>query len=122
MHSDPSPHVRTTGSIGLVGRPCVMYGWAGPGCVRSAGQVEDDSLYDEEGFAAASVPETGYVDEAGELRRPWNPATRILEHREQVGWGCRRVGRRQGAARGWACGEGGWAIGGGVFMTGRARG
>lgn len=38
------------------------------------------------------VPETGYVDEAGELRRPWCPATRILEHREQVrgdcaGWG-----------------------------------
>ncbi len=31
------------------------------------------------------VPETGYVDEAGELRRPWCPATRILEHREQVG-------------------------------------
>ncbi|KAG2454244.1 hypothetical protein HYH02_001278 [Chlamydomonas schloesseri] len=51
--------------------------------VAAAGQVEDDSLYDEDGIAAGEVPETGYVDEAGELRRPWCPATRILEHREQ---------------------------------------
>lgn len=40
-------------------------------------QVEDDSLLD-----AQEIPETGYVDESGQLRRPWCPATRILDHRE----------------------------------------
>ena len=40
-------------------------------------QVEDDSLLD-----AKEIPETGYVDESGQLRRPWCPATRILDHRE----------------------------------------
>lgn len=51
---------------------CAACGW----CL----QVEDDSLYEE----GAVIPETGYVDEAGELRRPWCAATRILEHRETV--------------------------------------
>ncbi|GIL63920.1 hypothetical protein Vafri_17924 [Volvox africanus] len=51
--------------------------------VEAAGAVEDDSLYDETGAAVAEVPETGYVDEKGELVRPWCAATRILEHREQ---------------------------------------
>ncbi|KAL4436761.1 hypothetical protein ABPG75_003900 [Micractinium tetrahymenae] len=41
-----------------------------------AAQVEDDSLLD------AEVEETGYVDERGQLVRPWCPATRILEQRE----------------------------------------
>uniref|UniRef100_A0A7S0VCE6 Dynein axonemal assembly factor 11-like CS domain-containing protein n=1 Tax=Polytomella parva TaxID=51329 RepID=A0A7S0VCE6_9CHLO len=43
--------------------------------------VEDDSLlYDED----TEIPETGYVDpETGDLKRPWCPATRLLEHREQ---------------------------------------
>ncbi|GFR47789.1 hypothetical protein Agub_g9558 [Astrephomene gubernaculifera] len=51
--------------------------------VGAAGEVEDDSLlYDEAGGVVAEVPETGWVDEAGELVRPWCPATRILEHRE----------------------------------------
>ncbi len=45
-------------------------------------QVEDDSLLDAE-----EIPETGYVDEQGELRRPWCRETRILEHR----WGCLEV-------------------------------
>ena len=39
-------------------------------------QVEDDSLSFQE------IAETGYRDEAGDMRRPWCPATRILEHRE----------------------------------------
>jgi protein TilB len=61
--------------------------------VEAAGAVEDDSLYDESGAAVAEVPETGYVDEKGELVRPWCPATRILEHREMVGaWLRKRVG------------------------------
>ncbi len=48
---------------------------------QAALTVEDDSLYEE----GAEIPETGYVDEKGELRRPWCAATRILEHREMVG-------------------------------------
>ena len=39
-------------------------------------QVENDSLDPE------NIAETGYRDESGEMRRPWCPATRILEHRE----------------------------------------
>lgn len=41
-----------------------------------AAQVEDDSLSSDD------IAETGYQDESGEMRRPWCPATRILEHRE----------------------------------------
>ncbi len=41
--------------------------------------MEDDSIFDENG----EVKETGYMDEKGEMRRPWCAATRILEHREQ---------------------------------------
>mmetsp|Transcript_29508 Transcript_29508/g.65337 ORF Transcript_29508/g.65337 Transcript_29508/m.65337 type:complete len:438 (+) Transcript_29508:154-1467(+) len=43
-----------------------------------AAEVEDDSMYEP----GAEVAETGYIDEKGELVRPWCPATRILEHRE----------------------------------------
>ncbi|GMH38661.1 hypothetical protein BSKO_06545 [Bryopsis sp. KO-2023] len=43
-----------------------------------AAEVEDDSLLDED----SETLETGYVDENGEIRRPWCRATRILEHRE----------------------------------------
>eukprot|EP00967_Tisochrysis_lutea_P124846 scaffold209163_cov18-Tisochrysis_lutea.AAC.1 len=45
-------------------------------------QVEDDSLlYDENG----EIKETGYLDEeTGEMKRPWCPATRILDHIENV--------------------------------------
>jgi hypothetical protein len=39
--------------------------------------VEDDSLLDAE-----QIEETGFIDEDGQLKRPWCPATRILEHRE----------------------------------------
>lgn len=39
-------------------------------------QVEDDSLGSED------IAETGYQDETGEMRRPWCPATRLLEYRE----------------------------------------
>lgn len=39
-------------------------------------QVEDDSVGSED------IPETGYRDETGEMKRPWCPATRLLEHRE----------------------------------------
>ena len=42
--------------------------------------VEDDSMFDENG----EIIETGYMDEKGEMRRPWCAATRILEHRENV--------------------------------------
>lgn len=51
--------------------------------VAAAACVEDDG--DDADASAAEVAETGYVDEHGELRRPWCPATRILEHREMVG-------------------------------------
>lgn len=47
--------------------------------VAAAAGVEDDSSIPD-----GEVAETGFVDEAGELRRPWCPATRILEHREMV--------------------------------------
>lgn len=47
--------------------------------VQAAAGVEDDGEQDTE-----EVAETGYVDEQGELRRPWCPQTRILEHREMV--------------------------------------
>eukprot|EP00887_Chlorella_sp_A99_P007514 scaffold2.g7514.t1 len=30
------------------------------------------------------IPETGRSDEQGEMRRPWCPATRVLEHREHA--------------------------------------
>lgn len=44
-------------------------------------QVEDDSLFDENG----EVRETGHIDEAtGEMVRPWCPATRLLDHMENV--------------------------------------
>lgn len=45
--------------------------------LEEAAQVEDDSLLDAE-----FIPETGIVGEDGELRRPWCPATRILDQRE----------------------------------------
>ncbi|CAL8462504.1 g2037 [Coccomyxa elongata] len=41
--------------------------------------VEDDSLHD-----AKTIPETGFMGEDGEMKRPWCPATRILEHREMM--------------------------------------
>lgn len=47
--------------------------------VQAAAGVEDDGDVQE-----GEVAETGYVDEQGELRRPWCPQTRILEHREMV--------------------------------------
>lgn len=51
--------------------------------VAAAAGVEDDSSTPD-----GEVAETGFVDEAGELRRPWCPATRILEHREMVRCSC----------------------------------
>ena len=48
--------------------------------VEAAAACEDDST----ALPGGEVQETGYVDEKGELRRPWCPATRILEHREAV--------------------------------------
>lgn len=42
----------------------------------AAAEVEDDSL------ASDNIPETGYQDETGQMKRPWCPATRLLEHRE----------------------------------------
>jgi hypothetical protein len=55
--------------------------------VAAAAGVEDDSSIPD-----GEVAETGFVDEAGELRRPWCPATRILEHREMVRGSCVRSG------------------------------
>jgi protein TilB len=47
--------------------------------LQAAADIEDDGdLQNQE------VAETGYVDEQGQLRRPWCPQTRILEHREMV--------------------------------------
>lgn len=54
------------------------------GDVAAAAKVEDDGETDE----LQDVQETGYVDEKGELRRPWCPATRILDHREMVSCCC----------------------------------
>jgi protein TilB len=55
----------------------------------AAAACEDDGGADA--AADGEVAETGYVDENGEMRRPWCPATRILEHREAVrgGWDSR---------------------------------
>ncbi|KAK9809811.1 hypothetical protein WJX73_009043 [Symbiochloris irregularis] len=39
--------------------------------------VEDDSLADMD-----VIPETGHVDDRGEMVRPWCPATRLLDQRE----------------------------------------
>jgi protein TilB len=50
--------------------------------VAAAAACEDDGGAEE--GVGAEVEETGFVDENGELRRPWCPATRILEHREAV--------------------------------------
>ena len=44
---------------------------------------EGDHRHQLPGSKAEEVPETGYIDDNGEMRRPWCPATRILEHREQ---------------------------------------
>lgn len=55
--------------------PCVQ-----PPQLPATESCEDDGSEAFEG----EVAESGYVDEAGELRRPWCPATRILEHREAV--------------------------------------
>ena len=41
-------------------------------------QVEDDGLDVEYG----EIEETGFVGDDGELRRPWCPETRVLDHRE----------------------------------------
>lgn len=63
---------------------------------ETAGVVEDDSiaaLYAE----GAEVPETGYVDENGELKRPWCPATRILDHREMEAANKEAEAKKQGA-------------------------
>jgi len=56
--------------------------------VEAARACEDDGRDDALG---GEVAETGRVDDKGELRRPWCPATRILEHREAVS-GCTCVG------------------------------
>lgn len=37
---------------------------------------------EDDGNEDAEIAETGYQDADGEMRRPWCPATRILEHRE----------------------------------------
>lgn len=47
--------------------------------LQAAAGVEDDGDVQD-----GEVAETGYVDEKGELKRPWCPQTRILEHREMV--------------------------------------
>lgn len=56
-------------------------------------QVEDDSLLPEGG----EVQETGFVDEDGQLRRPWCPATRILEHREAAAEAAAAEAKRRAA-------------------------
>jgi protein TilB len=45
---------------------------------EAAAAVENQGEEDGE----EEVAETGVVGEDGEMRRPWCPATRILEHRE----------------------------------------
>jgi hypothetical protein len=66
--------------------------------VGAAGSWEDDSGAGG-GQGDGEVKETGYVDENGALRRPWCPATRILEHREAVGALSAMLGD---VSRGWA--------------------
>jgi protein TilB len=48
--------------------------------VEKAARVENDGLdYDPD----ADIEDPGYIDPAdGQFKRPWCPATRILEHRE----------------------------------------
>ena len=52
--------------------------------VVAAAGVEDDGA---DPLLAEEVEETGYMDEQGQMRRPWCPQTRILEHREAVSCG-----------------------------------
>ncbi|CAD7698076.1 unnamed protein product, partial [Ostreobium quekettii] len=47
---------------------------------EAAAAVEDDSLLAED----AEIEETGYMDENGEMMRPWCPKTRILDYRETM--------------------------------------
>ena len=54
-------------------------------------QVEDDSFVD----SSDDIAETGYRDESGEMRRPWCPATRMLEHRESQAQEAEAESRRQ---------------------------
>ena len=66
-----------------------------PKCLRpppTAAQVEDDSLLD-----ADEIPEPGFVDDSGQLRRPWCPATRILDHREAAAEAAAAEEKRRGA-------------------------
>ncbi|KAL6760650.1 hypothetical protein V8C86DRAFT_2549518 [Haematococcus lacustris] len=67
-------------------------------------QVEDDSLYDEEG----KVKETGSLDEvSGEMRRPWCPATRLLDHMEMTKMNQEAEARKKsGASKGLEEGSG----------------
>ncbi|KAJ9516041.1 hypothetical protein QJQ45_024441 [Haematococcus lacustris] len=67
-------------------------------------QVEDDSLYDEEG----KVKETGSLDEvSGEMRRPWCPATRLLDHMEMTKMNQEAEARKKsGASKGLEDGSG----------------
>ena len=60
-----------------------------------AALVEDDSCWEE----GQEVPETGHLDENGEMRRPWCAATRMLDHREQVRGGGEGGGPRQWRSR-----------------------
>ncbi|KAL3161118.1 hypothetical protein ABBQ38_009495 [Trebouxia sp. C0009 RCD-2024] len=55
----------------------------------AAAEVEDDSLGSED------IPETGYRDETGEMKRPWCPATRLLEHRETQAQAAEAEARRK---------------------------
>lgn len=42
-----------------------------------------------------NIPETGCTDKNGQLRRPWCPATRMLEHREQATTAAQATGLRR---------------------------
>ena len=62
-----------------------------------AALVEDDSCWEE----GQEVPETGHLDENGEMRRPWCAATRMLDHREQVRGGGGKGGVHGSGVAGW---------------------
>ena len=69
-----SLHISNLNLLRLPCTHCLLASWLGCGSIS---QVEDDSLLDAE-----QIEETGFIDEDGQLKRPWCPATRILEHRE----------------------------------------
>lgn len=49
-------------------------------------ELQTDEISETRIDASGPIKETGTIDRDGSLKRPWCPETRILEHREAVGY------------------------------------